>query len=523
MIYHDTAGDYRDDYLTRFDFDGDWDATNNKASLDSELYPLVASVYYSVIETETHWFLTYAFFHPYDASLLKPSPEPAFCLLHENDMEGVILTVRKDGSPFGELRAMATEAHGEVYYFKPDGSDVGIGSAYYDNAGSSPDTTAYFVGPSGQLAVFIEADGHGVGSRFRALTPSSPGIVTLGGVEHDFQNGDGVIYYHDGGAPEEPAGDPVESVRYELRPLEELWSRRHNTNGELPYCDFANFVGSRGCTLENLAISFRGSCYFGTTGCAANPPWGWDSDAPGSPVGEWFLDPAYAAGFLHLQDLPERTAPGFAAYSSNPYLQGDTHLDLLTPTEGAEWSPGSEVSIQWGYEDTGQGPAFAGTVDVEISRDGGPPETIASRVPIADGEVSWIVSGPEAECRLRITAPTDCVLSVSDEAAVSIVSTVSIPDWEGPIHVRPAWPNPFRESVAVEFALGVTSPVRLSFHDITGRLVRTLLAGRPLPPSTYFYSWDGRNDLGQAVPPGAYLYRLQVGEKVYGGKVVRVQ
>ena len=236
ILYHHGEGDPRDDYITCFDFDGDWDGTYNEENLGSGGHPLIASVYYAVIETETHWYLTYAFFHPLDSSILAEPGTDALCILHENDMEGVTLTVRKDGSPFGSFRVMATEAHGDVYYFKSPGSDVRIGSAYRDpvTGGGGPDSIAYFPRTPSEVAVFIEADGHGVGSQYRALSPSGSGAILLGGTVYDIQGRSGLIYHHDGGAGEEPSGAAMEWVRYDLRSMEDLWSRRHIEAGEAP-------------------------------------------------------------------------------------------------------------------------------------------------------------------------------------------------------------------------------------------------------------------------------------------------
>ena len=47
----------RYDYITRVDFDGDWRGDNNWNN--AERYPLPATVYYSVSETETHYFVHY--------------------------------------------------------------------------------------------------------------------------------------------------------------------------------------------------------------------------------------------------------------------------------------------------------------------------------------------------------------------------------------------------------------------------------------------------------------------------------
>src|SRR5205814_6630241 len=64
-IFYQALGDKpRSDYITNFDFDGDWRGDNNWEHTDDKNFPLRGYVYYSVSETQTHFFLHYAVFHP---------------------------------------------------------------------------------------------------------------------------------------------------------------------------------------------------------------------------------------------------------------------------------------------------------------------------------------------------------------------------------------------------------------------------------------------------------------------------
>ena len=73
VIYQGLGDHPRADYLTNFDFDGDWKGDNNWKNLDNKTFPLKAYVYFSVIETTTHYYVHYAFFHPrdYKGGMLK--------------------------------------------------------------------------------------------------------------------------------------------------------------------------------------------------------------------------------------------------------------------------------------------------------------------------------------------------------------------------------------------------------------------------------------------------------------------
>jgi hypothetical protein len=71
-----------------------------------------------------------------------------------------------------------------------------------------------------------------------------------------------------------------------------------------------------------------------------------------------------------------------------------------------------------------------------------------------------------------------------------------------------ARPNPFNPSTMIRFDLPATGWVTLHIYDVTGRQVRTLVAGE-LPPGRHQAFWDGRSNRGQSVASGTYLVRLR--------------
>src|SRR6185295_17837760 len=111
-IFYQALGDKpRSDYITNFDFDGDWRGDNNWEHTDDKSFPLLAYIYYAVSETQTHFFIHYAVFHPRDykggerkglilSEIIREGTkrgaehDPTGLMAeagvaHENDMEGV--------------------------------------------------------------------------------------------------------------------------------------------------------------------------------------------------------------------------------------------------------------------------------------------------------------------------------------------------------------------------------------------------------------------------------------------------
>lgn len=145
------------DYITRIDRRVNdsyiWDLELN---WDKKLsYELHAFVYYSVVYTKTHFYITYSFYHPWDARIgcevdydysgIFPFGECEFDQLNikrggnsgwdlcgtrritalkcaggwkKNDMEGVLLVIGRN-KKFGELEAVFAQGHGYIHTYLP--------------------------------------------------------------------------------------------------------------------------------------------------------------------------------------------------------------------------------------------------------------------------------------------------------------------------------------------------------------------------------------------------------------------
>ncbi|RMF59460.1 MAG: DUF1501 domain-containing protein [Bacteroidetes bacterium] len=82
------------------------------------------------------------------------------------------------------------------------------------------------------------------------------------------------------------------------------------------------------------------------------------------------------------------------------------------------------------------------------------------------------------------------------------VGTSAPPTPEG-FDLSPNYPNPFRETTEITFALAAPAPVRLQVFDTQGRLVRTLAEGLHTA-GTHRYPFHA-----QGLAAGTYLYRLE--------------
>ncbi|MEC7850231.1 uncharacterized protein METZ01_LOCUS7765 [marine metagenome] len=72
------------------------------------------------------------------------------------------------------------------------------------------------------------------------------------------------------------------------------------------------------------------------------------------------------------------------------------------------------------------------------------------------------------------------------------------------------YPNPFNPSTEISFTLNEAADINLSIFNMLGQKVRTLTTGSK-PAGVYSLEWDGRDEMGQSVSTGIYLYTLTNG------------
>jgi hypothetical protein len=71
------------------------------------------------------------------------------------------------------------------------------------------------------------------------------------------------------------------------------------------------------------------------------------------------------------------------------------------------------------------------------------------------------------------------------------------------------FPNPFNPSTTIQFGLPQSRHVVLKIYNLLGQEVATLLDGVQKIAGNHIVVWDGRDQVGQAVSSGIYLYELR--------------
>jgi hypothetical protein len=331
VIYQEAHDPIKDLY-TAFDFDGDWDGDNQAENMEcysdssqcntadnpnspcaGQKCPLIATMYYTVIETDTHWFVQYMPYHPLDWKVTNG---------HENDTESLLMVIIKAGGEYGVLQAMETRFHDVWYQYA---NDPAIGTA-----GDNVDGPVHFDPASGRPAVYSQMVGHGICGGFSPpnyLFPDLQLTCNHGDTPHIDTTG---VFY----TPDLPAAMPVVvsnttvNAGYTMVELiTSVWTHIHDIGpGKTFLSPPIDYQGER-CSMFACPTQFGGD-WEGNEGQSPGEPWAQEGGNGVSAEGDQFFDPAYT--------MSKRLAfpmPFSLTYCFNPYLGiADTCGDL--PADG---------------------------------------------------------------------------------------------------------------------------------------------------------------------------------------------
>jgi len=84
------------------------------------------------------------------------------------------------------------------------------------------------------------------------------------------------------------------------------------------------------------------------------------------------------------------------------------------------------------------------------------------------------------------------------------------------------YPNPFNPNTTIEYQLPKTGNVQIKIFSINGQLVKTLESTHQIP-GTHSVVWDGKNDGGQTVASGLYIYQVAFENSMLAKKMLFIK
>ena len=176
------------------------------------------------------------------------------------------------------------------------------------------------------------------------------------------------------------------------------------------------------------------------------------------------------------------------------------------------------VDGQSGETDAGSGYVLAYDLDNGISIGSGEIIEVSYGEHIdheGDVIITWLRDVNSADASLN-SIPSSANDYVLIEVELSIDDEIELPTR---IALFPAFPNPFNPRTNIRYDLPQTGYVDLRIFDLSGREVRTLARGFDLA-GTKTVVWDAKDNQGQNVSAGVYVYRLEAAGFVQSQKLI---
>jgi hypothetical protein len=85
---------------------------------------------------------------------------------------------------------------------------------------------------------------------------------------------------------------------------------------------------------------------------------------------------------------------------------------------------------------------------------------------------------------------------------------LDVPDMPIEYSLRQNYPNPFNPSTTIPYKLGKSEFANLSVFDLNGNLIKNIL-NQETDAGRGYVEWDGKNEQGQNVSGGIYLYVIE--------------
>jgi hypothetical protein len=84
------------------------------------------------------------------------------------------------------------------------------------------------------------------------------------------------------------------------------------------------------------------------------------------------------------------------------------------------------------------------------------------------------------------------------------------------------FPNPFNPETRIYFEIPQSHQVKIVIYNVLGQQVRTLI-NEHFNPGYHVINWDGRDNSGNVVPSGVYIYRIKAGEFIASKKMIMMK
>lgn len=195
----------------------------------------------------------------------------------------------------------------------------------------------------------------------------------------------------------------------------------------------------------------------------------------------------------------------FTVASSGPFLV------TYPNTADVVWQGGLPQTVTWDVAGTTAAPVSCANVNILVSTDGGYtwPYTVASATPNDGSESITVPPVATALARVKVEAAGNIFFDLSNRN-FTIQYTGDVAEQGSTasgLKLYANMPNPFGSATTIHFELPRAATASVKIYDTSGRLVRTLAEG-PLSAGSHSVVWNGKDEAGNSVSSGTYLYKF---------------
>ncbi len=216
-----------------------------------------------------------------------------------------------------------------------------------------------------------------------------------------------------------------------------------------------------------------------------------------------------------FQDICETTSGRDLDYFFNEWIYGERFPNYNYSWSALSGDSGYQVTISLNQTTGTSNPAFfTMPVDFKLMASGW--DTTVTLMNNAASQV-LIISGLSRQPTAVLLDPQGWILK---NAVLTDVNNggIQLHDFE----LSQNYPNPFNPSTLIPYRLSENCRVELKIYNMLGQEVRTLINGLK-NAGAHTVSWDGKNDAGNPVSSGTYLYRLKAGEYTASKKMLWIK
>jgi hypothetical protein len=209
----------------------------------------------------------------------------------------------------------------------------------------------------------------------------------------------------------------------------------------------------------------------------------------------------------------------FNSYTNNYTAQGWDMVGSVAQTSAVTDNPSGSVLAMFGWDPLTQSYTFLTPFTAQ------PQEGYWILIFSVPSAVSVGTGGPSVVARLN--ARTDLTVFYQKYGTLPPPPPSALTERKA--ELLPAtfglsqnYPNPFNPVTMIEYQLPEAGHVSLKIYDLGGREVRTLV-DEEKPVGYHRVKWDAKDNFGQKLNSGVYLYRIQVGAYAQTRKVLLVK